>query len=412
MNGSWHRWISAGTAASGAALFALFLTTGLSSARAEGYPVGDKGSMWADPYLVGSYRHMDEIYPSRRVPRSGAVSELPVGEPLALETFPVAGVPMKLEDFVARARTTGLIVLKDGKIVFERYWQGADAGSRFASWSMAKSFVSTLVGFAIGDGLIRSVEDPVTDYLPELKGSGYDGVPIKAVLQMSSGVAFREDYVDSSSDALVMWNDVLQYNKRRFADFAVNSQRAVEPFARFNYAGLDSVVLGLLVHRVTGKSLSAYLAEKLWGPLGMEGDASWLTEGRSDQALEAPFCCLNARLRDYARFGQFMLQNGAWNGRQLLPKGWVAEATYPAGSQVAFGKLYPGDPMGYQYQWWIEPGPDRAYAAEGVNGQFIYVNPAKTLVVVMTSVWKAFWDDRLAIQSWALFDAIAGRYGS
>lgn len=391
---------------------ALMLIGGVPAAHAETYPVGDKGSMWADPYLIASYRHMDEIYASRLVPRSGPVSELPAGEPLAIDEFPVAGRPVKLEDYVARARTTGLIVLKDGKVVLERYWQGADATSRFASWSMAKSFVSTLVGFAIGDGLIRSVDDPVTNYLPELKGSGYDGVPIKAILQMSSGVAFREDYVDSSSDALVMWNAVLQYNKRSFADFAIKSKRGAEPYARFNYNGLDSVVLGLLVHRVTGESLSAYLAQKIWAPLGMEGDAGWMTEDRSDQALEAPFCCLNARLRDYARFGQFMLQKGAWGGKQLLPAGWVAEATYPVGSQVAFGKLYPGDPMGYQYQWWVEPGPDRAYAAEGVNGQFIYVNPTKKLVIVMASVWKEFWDDRLAIESWALFDAIAGQYGS
>ena len=391
---------------------ALMLLGGTAAARAEVYPVGDKGSMWADPYLIASYRHMDEIYASRLVARSGPVSELPAGEPLTLDEFPVSGQPMKLDDFVARARTTGLVVLKDDKIVFERYWQGADATSHFASWSMAKSFVSTLVGFALGDGLIRSLDDSVTDYLPELKGSGYDGVPIKAILQMSSGVAFREDYVDSSSDALVMWDAVLQHNKRRFADFAINSKREAEPYEKFNYKGLDSVVLGLLVHRVTGKSLSAYLAEKLWGPLGMEGDAGWMTEDRGDQALEAPFCCLNARLRDYARLGQFMLQNGTWGGKQLLPAGWVAEATYPVGNQVAFGKLYPGDPMGYQYQWWVEPGPDRAYAAEGVNGQFIYVNPAKKLVIVMTSVWKEFWDDRLAIQSWALFDAIAGRYGS
>jgi CubicO group peptidase (beta-lactamase class C family) len=391
-------------------LLVLFLIAG-SPARAEEFPVGDKGSMWADPYIIGSYRHMDEIYASRQVPRSGAVSDLPPGEPLTLESFPVMGKTVTLDDFVAEARTTGLIVLKDGKVVLERYWHGADASSRFASWSMAKSFVSTLVGFAIGDGLIRSVDDPVTDYLPELKGSGYDGVPIKAVLQMSSGVDFREDYVDSSSDAIMMWDDVLQYNRRHFVEIAARSKRAVEPFARFNYAGLDTVVLGLLVRQVTGKSLSVYLAEKLWGPLGMEGDAGWLTEDRSDQALEAPFCCLNARLRDYARFGQFMLQNGAWGGQQLLPAGWVAEATYPSGDQVAFGKLYHGYPRGYQYQWWIEPGPDRAYAAQGVNGQFIYVNPAKRLVIVMTSVWKQFWNNRLAAWSWVLFDAIAARSG-
>lgn len=386
--------------------FALTLIGGLSAARAEEFPVGDKGSMWADPYVIGSYRHMGEIYASRLVPRSGPVSELPAGEPLTLDSFPVGGVAMNLEDFVARARTTGLIVLKDGKVMLERYWHGADATSLFASWSMAKSFVSTLVGFAIGDGLIRNVEDPITDYLPELKGSGYDGVPIKAILQMSSGVAFNEDYENSASDALIMWNAVLQYNKRTFSDFAVKSKRDTEPYAKFNYKGLDSVVLGMLVERITGKTLSTDLAEKIWAPLGMEGDASWLVEDHSDKALEASFCCLNARLRDYARFGQFMLQGGAWDGKQLLPANWVSEATRPDRRQVDFGALYPGYPMGYQYQWWAQPGVDHAFIAEGVNGQFIYVDPAKKLVVVMTGVWPHFWDNRLAKESFALFDAI------
>ncbi len=389
----------------GLALTGLLIGAGL-PAHAEEFPVGDKGSMWADPYLVGSYRHMGDIYASRRVPRAGPVSELPAGEPLTIESFPVGGVAMNLEDYVARARTTGLIALKDGKVVLERYWHGADATSRFASWSMAKSFVSTLVGFAIGDGLIKNVEDPVTDYLPELRGSGYDGVPIKAILQMSSGVAFNEDYDDSASDALIMWNAVLQYNKRSLSDFAVKSRRALEPYTKFNYKGLDTVVLGMLVERVTGKNLATDLAEKVWGPLGMEGDATWLLEDRSDRALEAPFCCLNARLRDYARFGQFMLQGGAWNGKPLLPASWVAEATQPDRSQVAFGALYPGSSLGYQYQWWVLQGPDRAFTAEGINGQFIYVNPAKQLVIVMTSVWPRFWDNRLAKESFALFDAI------
>jgi CubicO group peptidase (beta-lactamase class C family) len=382
------------------------LLGGLPTAAAEDFPIGDKNSMWDDPYIIGSYRHMGEIYASRLVPRSGPVSELPVGEPLALDSFPVSGVKMKLEDFVARARTTGLLVLADGKIVLERYWHGADATSRFASWSVAKSFVSALVGFAVGDGLIKGVEDPVTDYLPELKGSGYDGVPIKAILQMSSGVAFSENYENSSSDVLVMWNAVLQNNNRSFSYFAVKSKSEFKPYEKFKYKGLDSVVLGMLVQRVTGKNLSTDLAEKIWGPLGMEDDASWLTEDRTQQALEAPFCCLNARLRDYARFGQFMLQGGAWNGKQLLPAGWVAEATRPDRKQVDFGALYPGYPFGYQYQWWVPPGADRAFVAEGINGQFIYINPAKQLVIVMTNVWSHDWDKRLAKESFALFAAI------
>jgi len=379
---------------------------------AEDYPVGNKTSMWQDPYMIGSFRHWDEIYPTRLVPREGPVSELPrATEPVSLDSFKSGAETIALDDYFARARTTGLLVLKDGAIVYERYLNGADEHSRFTSMSVAKSVVSTLVGFAVADGLIDSVTRPITDYLPELKGSGYDGVPIKAVLQMSSGVDFTEDYGGGSSDFMRLWYDVVDYQKERLDTAVAKAKPGVVPFSVFNYKGIDTAALGWLVARVTGKSLSDYLAEKLWGPLGMEADANWAVEDRSPTASEIAFCCFNATLRDYARFGLFMAQKGSWQGRQLLPAAWVEEATHPDRPQVAPGNLYEGYPLGYQYQWWTFPGPDGAFTAQGVNGQFLYVNPAKRLVIAMSSAWQEFWSDRLEFETYALFDAFAAATG-
>jgi CubicO group peptidase (beta-lactamase class C family) len=274
---------------------------------------------------------------------------------------------------------------------------------------VAKSITSTLVGFAIGDGLIKSVDDPISDYLPELKGSGYDGVPIKAILQMSSGVSFIEDYDTSVSDSTRMWEGSLVKNETPINEFVRNIKRTREPFKSFHYASVEPVALGWLVSRVTGKTLSDYLAEKMWVPLGMDADANWVTDGPGPNATEAAFCCINATLRDYARIGLLMTQDGVWQGKRLLPDGWVAEATRPDRPQVQPGKLYAGYQMGYQYQWWTFPGEDHAFTAEGVNGQFVYVNPAEDLVIVMTSVWKDWWSDDLEAHTHAIFDAFADK---
>ena len=366
--------------------------------------------MWSDPatYMIGSFRHMGEIYPSRPVHRAGPVSALPPGTALAPPAYVHDGATHPLEDYFQRARTTGFIVLKHGRIVFERYRLGADEKSLFTSWSVAKSFVSTLVGFALAEGQIRSLDDPVSDYLPELKGSAYDGVPIKAVLQMSSGVAFTEDYVSSVSDSLRMWDEAIQFNKQPLTNFARDAKRAVPPFTRFNYAGVETVVLGWLVSRVTGQTLADDLSAKLWGPLGMEADANWMTDGRGPKANETAFCCLGATLRDYARFGLFMSRGGAWQGRQLLPRSWVEAATTPDSPQVQPGKLYPGYPLGYQYQWWVLPatmGELRGFEAVGIHGQFVYVNATEDVVIAMTSVWPKAWDDELERETYAVFEA-------
>jgi CubicO group peptidase (beta-lactamase class C family) len=310
-----------------------------------------------------------------------------------------------LDDFFKRSRTSGMIVLKDGKIVFERYMLGADEYTLFYSASLAKSVTSTLLGFAIGDGLIRSVDDPISDYLPELKGSGYDGVPIKAVLQMSSGVGWTEVYGTLNSDVGHMFNESVVLNRKPITDFARSIKRRRAPFASFSYAGVDPVAIGWLVSRVTSKNLADYLSEKLWVPLGIKSDAKWVTDGGGTTATEVTMCCLNATLRDYARFGLLMAQNGVWRGKQLLPSTWVREATQPDRPQVGNGKLFSGYKLGYQYYWWTFPGEDHAFEAQGIHGQFIYVNPNQNLVIVMTNAWPKYWDDGLEVETYAVFDA-------
>ncbi len=382
-------------------------------AQADDAPFGDRGSMWRRENYVGASRHMGEIYFTRAVRRGDTVSDLPRGTMIESLTYRHDGKAVALEDYFTRAHTTGLLVLKDGKIVYERYRLGADDKSLFTSWSMSKSFTSTLVGFAIGEGLIASVDDPIDKYVPGLKGSGFAGVPIKAVLQMSSGVAFAEDYDRAESDSNVLWASTIAYNTRPVTEFLTKAKHGKPPFEAFNYSGLDTLALGWLVSAVTGKSLSDYLSEKVWAPLGMESDANWNLDGKGPDAHEIAFCCLNATLRDYARFGQFLANDGAWNGRQLLPASWVAEATHPDRPQVMPGKLHEGWTLGYQYQWWVFPdeGKDAlgGFTAQGINGQFLYVDPKEKLVIVATNAWDRFWDDDLEREIYDIFGAFKAK---
>jgi len=383
------------------------------AASADDAPFGNRDTMWRSDNYVGALRHMGEIYFSRPVKRGDTVSDLPQGAPVENLTYRSDGKEVPLEDYFARARSTGLIVLKDGKIVYEHYGLGADARSLLTSWSMSKSFTATLVGFAIGDGLIAGVDDPIDKYVPGLKDSGFAGVPIKAVLQMSSGVDFTEDYDNATSDSNILWGSTIAYNTKPLTAFLAKAKPGKPAFAAFNYSGLDTLALGWLVSSVTGKSLSAYLSEKVWAPLGMEADANWNLDGKADDAHEIAFCCLNATLRDYARFGQFLAQNGSWGGKQLLPEGWVKEATHPDRPQVMPGKLHEGWSLGYQYQWWVFPdaGPDAigGFTAQGINGQFLYVDPAQNVVIVATNVWHDTWDDDLEREIYEIFAAFKAK---
>ena len=375
---------------------------------ADTAPIGTRRNYFLAPYRNGSFRHLDRIFPFHVVRRTGAVSELPRADrQLGEVTYQWKGAAHTLDELLRKTKTTGFLVIKDGRIVQERYFGGANETSTFTSMSVAKSFTSTLVGLALADGKIKSLDDPITDYVPELKGSGYDGVPIKAILEMSSGVKFTEKYVlGQYSDMDVMFERGMIDESEPLNDFLKGLPRVLPPGTKFAYKGADTQALGWLVRNVTGKSLADYLSEKVWQPMGMERDAFWNVDAPGPNGMEAAFSCFNATLRDFGRFGLMFLNRGKWNGKQIVSSEWAERATAPDGPQVQPGKLITGFPLGYGYQWWRFPD-DGAYSAEGIYFQFIFVNPADNLVIVKTSAFDRPWDPDFEAQTYAAFWAIA-----
>ncbi len=379
---------------------------------ADTAPIGTRENYFRAPYRTGSFRHMDRIFPFHVVHRAGAISELPRADyQLGKVTYQWKGAPHTLDKLLQQTKTTGFLVIKDGKIVQERYFGGANETSTFTSMSVAKSFTSTLVGLALADEKIKSLDDPITDYVPELKGTGYDGVPIKAILQMSSGTKFSERYVwGRYSDMDLVFERGMISEAAPLNDYLKGLVRNLPPGAKFAYKGADTQALGWMLRHVTGESLADYLSEKVWQPMGMERDAFWNVDAPGPNGMEAAFTCLNATLRDFGRFGLMFLNHGKWNGKQIVPADWVERATAPDGPQVQPGKLIKGSSLGYGYQWWTFPD-DGAYAAEGIYFQFIFVNPKENLVIVKTSAFDRPWDRDLEGQTYAAFWAIAAALG-
>lgn len=343
-------------------------------------------SLFHPDHRVENFQHMDRIFPSRRIPASTQPYIFSRAErPLDI-SYAAEGQVLGLDDAIQRLNMTGLLVIKGDKILYEGYFQGANAHTQFTSWSVAKSFVATLVGMALADGRIHSLDDPITDYVEELRGSGYDNVPIRAILQMSSGVGFDETYGRRSSDINRFFMKLYFLGQR--ADRVVAGyDRALMPGQVFHYISIDTHVLGMLLRQVYGEPLSVLLQERIWEPLGMEGEAFWNLDDDSDTGVEIAFCCLNARLRDYAKLGRLYLNQGRWNGRQVLPESWVREATVPQGPAWEPGASpYDYGPRGYGYQWWVPVDYQQEYFAAGVWGQYIYVSEPDRLVIVRTSV--------------------------
>jgi CubicO group peptidase (beta-lactamase class C family) len=282
---------------------------------------------------------------------------------------------------VSRNRTTSLLVVKDGEIAFERHQFGNTPGTRWMSMSMAKSFSATLVGAAIQDGLIGGLEDPLTAYLPGLTGTSYDGVSIRALLQMSSGVFWTEDQTDPNSTRRRMLELQIAQRPGAILDYMAHLPRLHPPGEVFTYSTGETHVVGALLRAAIGRPVADYLSEKIWSRLGMEQDAEWWLE--SPDGLEVAGSGLTATLRDYARFGLFMLNDGIVDGQRILPEGWVREATSP--------RVLGGQPVNYGFMWWPQPSrggtfEDGAFRAGGIFGQYVYVNPAHRVVI---AVWSA-----------------------
>lgn len=368
-------------------------------------PLGKPMQVLESPYMLGSWTHMDQIYPSRMIARGGAVRPLmPATRPLPAIGYEVEGQKYNLEQYFERNAVTGFLVLKDGKIAYERYLKGTNDATRFASWSMAKSVTSTLVGLALHNGKIASLADPAQRYVPELSGSGYGEVSLRDLLQMTSGVRFTEDYHDIMSLEGQAWVQGVAEQHIPFNDTILWFNTRIHPAGTvFSYASIEPQVNAWVVRRVTGRPLADLLSDWIWKKIGAEHDASWGLDRPG--GMETGACCINATLRDYGRFGQLFLDEGKVGNEQVIPRDWVRLATRPDPERPF---LHPGHTdgkggLGYQYNWWLWPD-DGAYSAIGYGGQWIYVNPKHRIVIVQTSVASDAGKHKLETQ--ALFRAI------
>ena len=323
-----------------------------------------------------TFRSMDSLFTTRKVARSGPVWELPRADHPLDFTYSYKGQTFTPDQFQDRTYTNALLIMKNGRIVYETYRNNTSEQNHFMGWSMTKSITSLLIGCALAEHRIRSLDDGIVAYLPELKGGGYDGVTIRQILEMRSGVDYDENY-DFSHPGIASTNHInaLVKNVARFADAARTIPHAHPPGTVFAYKTLDTAVLGWLIERVGGMSVAAYTAQHLWEPLGAEQDGFYIMDGPPGVGREFSGAGFNASLRDYARIGAMMLANGKANGHQIVSPEWIAESTKQR--STAFG------PVGYAMQWWTLGGG--SYSAIGLAGQYIYVDPRTQTVVVKLS---------------------------
>jgi len=338
-------------------------------------------SMFSGVRQYANFCRMDTIFPTVSMSASPRPCPFPEGPLLKLpKTYLHEGQDKELEAFLADTDTVALLVLKDGLLGLERYALGVDRDTRWLSMSMAKSFTSAALGIAWAEGAF-GVNEPVTKYLPQLKGSAYDEVAIRHIVQMSSGARWDEDYSNPESD-INRYIRVFAHGGS-FNEFAATLVRQREPGTYNLYNSMDTQVLGMLLKAVTGRSIRDFVEERLWHPLGMERDAYWLID--SDR-MEMAYGGLNATARDYAKLGELFRRNGNWHGRQIVPAEWVKASVTPDAPHLLPGDTGKSDSLfGYGYQWWLMDGEEGEFSAIGVYNQFIYVNPARRLTIVKLS---------------------------
>ena len=344
---------------------------------------------WTPEQQQTGYSSIAQLANTRQIKASENVLKLPSSVTnLAGFQHSYKGNAQSIDDFMQRTRAAGLLVIHDQQIVLERYSLGHTEDKPWVSFSVAKSVVSLLFGAAIKDGLIKDVNELVTDYLPRLKGGAYSGVRIKDLLQMASGAAWNEDYADPNSDVANA-----PYGPPALFTYMTNLEKKSPAGEVFNYNTGETSVAGALLRAAVGNNLSVYLQRKIWQPFGMESSANWLLSAPDGEEIGG--CCISATLRDYGRLGLFALGNGRLaDGTSVLPDDWVSQSTAPSkGSE------------GYGYYWWLQG--QGAYAAEGVFGQFIWIDPSSNVVIAMQSAWPTAWDDTYEDEVIGLFQQIA-----
>lgn len=330
------------------------------------------------------FHRMGDFFPTSDLAAAPEAHLFPTGPPLTLpESFAFDGTSRSSADFLADTDTAALLVIHEGTSRFEQYWLTGGQDVQWISWSVAKSFVSALIGIAIGEGHIGGVDDTVSSYVPELAGSAYDGVSIQSVLQMSSGASWNEDYSDPDSD-IARFGAVMA-GQGSMLEFVSGMARENEPGTVCRYNSADTQVLGHMLIAATGRSLTDYMQEKLCDPLGMESSGKWLVDATG---VEMAFAGLNLTARDYAKLGELFRRNGEWNGEQIVPAEWVAASTASDEPHMQVGQITVGSevfPFGYAYQWWVPAGGDGVFTAIGIYNQFVFVDPASGATVVKLS---------------------------
>jgi CubicO group peptidase (beta-lactamase class C family) len=378
---------------------------------ADGFPVPSRllarrqGNPFEPKYRVGAFSHFDELFPTRSIKRADA--------PWAFKRaasdirYSYRGNRSSPEDYLSRNPVTGLLIVRDDRILFEHYQYARTNRDRLISQSMVKSIMGILIGIAVSEGAVKSVDDTVETYVPGFRGSQYGKTPIRDLLHMSSGVEFGEQR-DGGSDLNRLWRDMVSGPAFGFgsprgtiASIIQFNRRIAPPGTRYYYASIEPDVLGVVLHSVFNQSASDYLRQKIWEPIGAEADAAWLTDA---EGLELAHFGFNAVLRDYARLGRLLAYDGAWEGRQIIPTRWMIDATTvkPADSYLAPGKATPY--LGYGYLLWLLPGPRRQFALVGQNGQRVCIDPASKLVLVQTAL-----EDTPEV--WRLWSALVKQFG-
>ena len=327
---------------------------------------------WTQDQRDAAFRTMETLVKVNKIAPSANPHPLDAGAPIKLQ--------FDMDAYMAHQRNAGLIIIQDGKIRFEKYGLGQTQEGRWTSFSVAKSFTSTLVGAAIKDGFIKSLDDKVTAYIPDLRGSAYDDVTVRQLLTMTSGVKWNEDYTDPKSDVALFNLHKAEPGVDVTVSYMRKLPREVPAGSKWVYKTGETNLIGVLVSSATHKTLSAYLEEKVWKPFGMESEAIWML---GNTGHEISGCCISATLRDYARLGMFIAGGGMAGGTPVFPADWLAQATTKQADIDQPGR-------GYGYQWWTND--DGSFAAQGIFGQGIFIDPKRKLVIASNGDWPTATD--------------------
>jgi CubicO group peptidase (beta-lactamase class C family) len=358
-------------------------------------------------FMVGLHSHYDLYRAMRPVPTSIPASVLKRQSAQIAPVYGYDGRIKTLANYLADHPVTGLLIARSDEILFEHYQYGRTDHDRFTSWSMAKTVVGLLVGIALEEGAIRSIDDRASAYVPELAGTEYGATPIRALLQMSSGIAFTETY-QRGDDINKLSYDLFAPNAPgAIAAVKRFNTRVAPPGTKFNYSSADTEVLGLVLRGATRTTLADYLSTRIWKKLGAEADAAWDVDPTGQ---EIAFCCMVATLRDWARVGLMLANDGFWNGQQIVPHQWViASTTVSPDSYLAPGRLSPI--LGYGYQTWISAGERRRFSLIGIRGQSILIDPVSKMVLVHTAVRLNAAGGPSGVELAAVWYAVLAQYG-